>query len=68
MARLADGKTPQEVLSYLKDVRYPVLKHDLVHSARHNGAPADIISALQSLPQNSFAKPEEVIEAYPPIE
>jgi len=67
MSRLAGGKTPSDVLRYLEGVTFPAKKDDLVHTARRNGAPNDIVAALSALPGTVFNSPEELIEAYPPM-
>lgn len=67
MSRLAGGKTPEEVLRYVKEIPFPAHKADLIHAARRNGAPNDIVWALSQLPKNDFASPEELIESYPQL-
>jgi hypothetical protein len=66
--RLANGKTSEQVLRFLQGVEFPVKKDDLVHIARNNGAPADVIGALGQLPATEFANEDELIEAYPHME
>ena len=68
MTRLAGGKTPAMVLRYLEGIKFPVHKDVVVHTARKNGAPSDVIGALSQLPANQFASADEIIEAYPQIE
>jgi hypothetical protein len=68
MERLAGGTTSDNVLGYLRGVRFPAKKDDIVHAARQNGAPTDIIGALGRLPATEFASTQEVIDAYPHIE
>src|SRR5947199_97114 len=46
MSRLANGKAPENVLEYLKGVRFPARKDQIVHAARQQGAPNDIVGAL----------------------
>jgi hypothetical protein len=67
MERLAGGKSPANVLKYLEGIRFPVKKDDLVHAARGNGAPSDVIGALSMLPKTEFGSREEVIDAYPKL-
>jgi hypothetical protein len=68
MERLAGGKTSDDVLRYLSGVPFPAKKDRLVHAARQNGAPNDIVGALSALPATDYASPEEVIESYPHME
>jgi hypothetical protein len=65
MERLANAKTAENVLRYLEGIPFPAHKQDIVHAARTNGAPNDIVGALGQLPRDKFASPEELIEAYP---
>jgi general stress protein YciG len=47
--RLTDA-LPSAVLNYLSGVHYPATRSDLAAAARRNGAPADVIDALEKLP------------------
>ena len=68
MVRLAGGKSDMSIMRYLDGVQFPVHKDVIIHTARHNGAPNDVIDALQQLPANEYASPEELIEAYPHLD
>lgn len=68
MARLAGGKTEADVLQYLEGLEFPALKHDVVHAARQNGAPSDVIATLEQLSSTEFARPEDVIGEFPHLE
>jgi hypothetical protein len=68
MERLASGTSSDEVLRYLRGVEFPTKKDRLVHAARQNGAPNDVVAALSALPATDFASAQEVIEAYPHME
>ncbi|HZV05224.1 MAG TPA: DUF2795 domain-containing protein [Gemmataceae bacterium] len=68
MERLAGGKTRESVLEYIRGVSFPAHKDDLVHAARKNGAPNDIISALEQLPANELADEEQLIDVYPRLD
>ena len=65
MVRLFDGKTSEDVMRFLGGVRFPAKKDDLVHAARRNGAPNDIVAVLERLPQHEFNSEEEMLAAYP---
>ncbi|WP_261165086.1 DUF2795 domain-containing protein [Microbacterium sp. Marseille-Q6965] len=60
---MADNPTPIELQKYLGGVDYPVSKEDLVARARDNGAPDDLVSALESAGQDSFDSPTDVSSA-----
>jgi hypothetical protein len=68
MGRLAGGVTSETVLRYLKDIEFPAKKDNLIHAARRNGAPDDIIGALGQLPVKEVGSPQDLIAAYPQLE
>ncbi len=68
MSRLAGGKTPEGILRYLQDVSFPAKKDDVVHAARRNGAPNDVVAALSAIPGPEFQSAEELIASYPSME
>jgi hypothetical protein len=60
---MADNPTPIELQKYLGGVDYPATKEDLVARARENGAPDELISALESSSEESFDSPTAVSSA-----
>ena len=60
---MAQKPTPIELQKYLGGVDYPAAKDDLVRTARDNGAPDDVVSALESSEQDSFDGPTAVSSA-----
>jgi hypothetical protein len=64
MVRLAGGVTSETVLGYLKDIRFPAKKDDLIHAARRNGVPDDFVGALGQLPVKEVGSPQEFNAAY----
>ena len=60
---MAEKPTPIELQKYLGGVDYPVSKDDLVSTARDNGAPDDVVSALESSNEDSFDSPTAVSKA-----
>lgn len=68
MERLAGGKTEATILRFLEGISFPAHKDDLVHAARKNGAPNDIVAALEQLPANELANEEELIAIYPRLD
>jgi len=64
MARLVDGKSTEEVGRYLQGLRYPVLKEDVVHTARRNGAPDEVVASLEKIPVTEFKSEDELFQAY----
>ena len=55
--------SPTEVQRYLKGVDYPATKDDLISTADENEAPDEVIEQLQSVNEEQFDGPEEVMEA-----
>ena len=68
MERLAGGKTESTILRFVEGVSFPAHKDDLVHAARKNGAPNDIVSALEQMPANELADEKELIAIYPRLD
>ncbi len=68
MERLAGGKTEAHILGFLEGLSFPAHKDDIVHAARKNGAPNDIVSTLEQLPANEFADEQELIAVYPRLD
>ncbi|MBD8660822.1 hypothetical protein ABID92_002096 [Frigoribacterium sp. PvP120] len=57
---MADTPNPIQMQKYLSGVDYPVSKDDLVATAKEQGAPDDVIDALQALEGDSFDAPTAV--------
>ena len=51
---------PIELQKHLKGVDYPASKQEVVSTAESNGAPQDIIEALQSMDKEQFDGPNAV--------
>lgn len=60
---MAEKPTPIELQKYLAGVDYPVSKEDLLSVARDNGAPQDVVDALESSDADSFDSPTAVSSA-----
>ena len=54
---------PIEVQKHLSGVDYPAAKDDVVASAQSNGAPQEIIEALQRTNAQQFDGPDDVMAA-----
>ena len=67
MVRLADGTPSERLMTYLHGLQFPAKKDDIVHAARKNGAPNEVIAVLSELTRNEFGSAAELIEAYPPM-
>ena len=51
---------PIQLQKYLKGISYPTNKETLQETARRNGAPEDVIAALQQVPEQSYNAPKDV--------
>ena len=54
---------PIDVQRHLAGLDYPATKDGVIAQAEQNGAPQDIIEALQRLGEEQFDDPSEVQEA-----
>ena len=54
---------PIEVQKHLSGVDYPASKADIVAAAESNGAPQEVIEALQEIDGDQFEGPDEVMGA-----
>jgi hypothetical protein len=64
MQRLIDGQAAVNVLGFISTIPYPARKDQVVHAARRNGAPNEIVEELQRIPQTDFQTAQDVLEAY----
>ena len=51
---------PIELQKHLKGADYPATKQDLIALAEHNGAPDDVVQALQTADSEQFDGPNAV--------
>lgn len=68
MERLAGGKTREGIMRFLTGISFPIHKDHLVHTARRNGAPNDVVVALEQLPANEVANEKHLLDVYPHLE
>ena len=61
---MADRPIQIDVQKYLSGVDYPAGKADLVETARSQGAPKEVIDALEGLPDRQFESPVQVTEGF----
>ena len=54
---------PIEVQKHLKGISYPASKQDVISTAESNGAPDDVIEALQAANTEQFDGPDDVQRA-----
>lgn len=54
---------PIDVQRHLKGIDYPARRGELVSAARSNGAPDDIVSALEGMDDTEYSGPDQVMAA-----
>jgi hypothetical protein len=54
---------PIEVQRHLSGIEYPASKDEVVATAESNGAPQEIIEALQQMDGDQFEGPDDVMQA-----
>jgi hypothetical protein len=54
---------PIEVQTHLKGIDYPASKDEVVATAESNGAPQEIVEALQRMDGTEFEGPDDVMAA-----
>jgi len=63
--RLAGGKTPDDIRAYLADLDFPAKKDSIVRAVRRNGAPEDVIGAVNLLNATEYGSFEQLMRDYP---
>lgn len=51
----------QDIKEYLKGIKYPVSKSDVVVALRNNGAPVEVITMVENLPDQEFNNEGEIM-------
>ncbi len=54
---------PIEVQTHLKGVDYPANKDEVIATAESNGAPQEVVEALQQMDGTDFEGPDDVMAA-----
>jgi hypothetical protein len=60
---VTEKPTPIELQKYLSGVEYPASKSSLLETAKSNGAPEDVLGALEAAAQEEFDGPTAVSSA-----
>lgn len=56
------GISPESVYNFLKGMRYPARKNELIGQAKKNNADRNVLAALETLPDKEYKSQEEVIK------
>jgi hypothetical protein len=66
--RLAGGKSASDVLRLLGGLEFPAKKDAVVRAARRNGAPDDVLGALNLLTATEYADEQALLRDYPRLD
>jgi hypothetical protein len=55
--------SPGDVREYIEELSYPVGKRGLIEHVRERGAPAEVVRALESIPDRGYGSTKEVAAA-----
>lgn len=61
-----EAAAPFNIEMYLIEIVYPVVREDLVANAKMMDAPDDVIRQFETLPDQSFEGPDEVLKELGP--
>jgi hypothetical protein len=64
MQRIQEGPLSADLDRYIGGVRFPILKHDVVHAVRQNEAPDEVVARLESVLVTEFRDRDHLMEAY----
>lgn len=56
--------SPAEIQSFLQGVSYPATKEALVEHAKTNGAPEEIVEALEEMEDAEYGGPQDVMKEF----
>jgi hypothetical protein len=60
VTHVAEKVRPVFVARYLKGVYLPATRHDLVNFARGRGAPPEVLSMLEQMPERSYDNAHQI--------
>lgn len=58
-----DQSNPSDIQKHLQGIMYPIDKQGLVAHVKQQGAPEDVLSTLESLPEQQYEKLADVTKA-----
>jgi len=64
MTRGLGGQSPANVQNFLRGVKYPATKEDLIAAGKRNNAPAGVMMIIERLSVEKFGGPQEVMKTY----
>jgi hypothetical protein len=60
---MTEKPQPIEVQKYLSGMDYPATKEQIIEHAQSQGAPKEVIEALQKIPEQEYDGPNRVSQA-----
>ena len=64
MARGPAGESPINVTHHLKGISFPASKDDLVEHAKKNGAPSQVMEAIEAMPDDEYGTMADVMKGF----
>jgi hypothetical protein len=55
------GISAETVYNFLKGMRYPARKNELIQQAKKNNADRNVLNAMDSLPEKEYSSQDDVI-------
>ncbi len=64
MATGPAGQSPIDVTHHLKGIHFPAEKRDLVEQAKKNGAPSEVMEAIEAMPEETYKSVADVMKGF----
>ena len=64
MAQGPEGESPINVTKYMKGIKFPASRDDLVEHARSQRAEPNVIKALEQFPDQEYATMADVMKGF----
>ena len=64
MASGPGSDSPVNVTHHLKGIDFPAEKDDLVEQAKSNGAPSDVMEAIEAMPEQTYGTMADVMKGF----
>lgn len=64
MATGPAGQSPIDVTHHLKGIHFPAEKQGLLEQAKKNGAPSEIMEAIEAMPEETYKTVTDVMKGF----
>jgi hypothetical protein len=68
MSRGTVGRSPANISKYLKDIRFPAHKADLLRHAKREGAKEPVLGVIENLPDGNYVSMADVMTGVGKVE